>query len=135
VYVYKGEFGNESSVDAFNVYDNATVVFGAHTQAELTEEFDMDAVAIRSAIKVHGRDATVALNPIGNNAGRYTRNVSIYYGDYTDKDGGNTHGIWTEGNGITLNIYNSRSNPAYTVIRGDEADGNKVAGTQFYAGN
>ena len=135
VYVYKGEFGNESSVDAFNVYDNATVVFGAHTQAELTEEFDMDAAAIRSAIKVHGRDATVALNPIGNNAGRYTRNVSIYYGDYTDKDGGNTHGIWTEGNGITLNIYNSRSNPAYTVIRGDEADGNKVAGTQFYAGN
>lgn len=106
VFVYKGTFGSENTVDAFNVYDYANVVFGAYgtNNGNLTSATDYE-----SAIKMNGSSATIAANQLAyNTTTRKTSVINVYYGTYKKGD----KGIWNDGI-ATITIYNS--NFGYTT--------------------
>lgn len=116
VYVYAGEFGNSSSVDAFNIFDNATVIFGAYSESEATTRFDTNATEHNNAIKLNASNAPIAFNNLGDD-GKYKEYVYLYYGTYNSGNG-KLFGY----NDDNLKVYNSDSGSGYyTLVKATES--------------
>lgn len=88
VYVYAGEFGNTSSQDGFNVYDDVIIVFGAgdgnHFGTFASEQ--AKATYYRNSIIVHASNASIAANPLTQNKSSTRKSeIYVYYGTYNGK--------------------------------------------------
>lgn len=117
VYIYKGIFGIEKKgLDAFNVYTDAKVVFGAGGSN----------IADKNAIKVNSETTSIAVNAITNQTkggdDSHLPAVTVYYGTYN----GNMY-LDNVNLGITLtsenvrkiyNTYNTNTNVGYTLVDG-----------------
>ncbi len=127
VLIYKGEFGHEGDestgcVDAFNVYDDAEVVFGAGD----ANYFGASATAdtYKNAIKMYCFNASVAANSIVQNYNSSkTSNIYVYYGTYYAdfyRDGF----LWDSTIGVTTKfyVYNTGGSVGYTSITGKVID-------------
>ena len=79
--IYSGLFGNLNSQDGFNIYDYATVYFGAYTQSELDSRGYTTLQSRQKLITVYGKLFTLAVNPLLKDIGNYV-NVYVYYGQY-----------------------------------------------------
>ena len=116
VYVYAGEFGNSNSVDAFNIFDNATVIFGAYSESEATTRFGTNATEHNNAIKLNASNAPIAFNNLGDD-GKYKEYVYLYYGTYNSGNG-KLFGY----NDDNLKVYNSDSGSGYyTLVKAAES--------------
>ena len=117
VYVYAGVFGGSATVDAFNVYDFANVVFGAHpANTDINGDGVVNTADYRNAITMNGTGATIAANKLTQSNTFRAVNITIYYGQY-DR-GGEHGGIWNDGSFATINAYNTRADIGYTTIGG-----------------
>lgn len=110
VLVYAGTFGGTSTIDAFNVYDDAIVVFGAYGADYFGTA---DASTISGKIKMYCSGAAIAANGITQDSKVSeveTSSIYVYYGTY----GGY---FWNDGKAkTTYSIYNHNSNVGYTVV-------------------
>lgn len=83
VYIYKGTFGADSgNLDAFNVYDDVNIVFGAYN-ADAPEIKNNDASTIQGLITLKSTTTSIAANSITNTYSDKTTNIYIYYGTYS----------------------------------------------------
>lgn len=86
VYVYKGVFGlTAGTVDAFNVYDDVNIVFGAYSETQLS---GVSAQELRRYIVLNAQSASIAANSITQGGEPMSSVINIYYGTYTGKDKG-----------------------------------------------
>ncbi len=99
VYIYKGTFGHENTslVDGFNVYDLATVVFGATDYAS-SGTGGLDLLGL---INIYAQNATIAANKITYDGSYQKSFINIYYGNYVE---GTL--IYNEGNFAQIDAYN-----------------------------
>lgn len=128
VLIYKGEFGHEGGqytggcTDAFNVYDDAEVVFGAGD----ANYFGTGATAdtYKNAIKMYCWNASIASNSIvQSSSSRVNSNIYLYYGNYNA-------GFYRDPNLKISNssyttkfyVYNTGSSVGYTSISGTVID-------------
>lgn len=134
VLIYAGRFGNSSSIDSFNVYDDAKVVFGAGD----ANYFGSDATAqtYQDAIVTECSNAPIAVNRITQTANMKECKVYVYYGTYKGK-------IFYDDGNATYQTYNVQSTPQYTkcIYTASETGSFKILGNQnnttavFYSGN
>ncbi|MBQ7224863.1 MAG: hypothetical protein IJX06_04870 [Clostridia bacterium] len=129
VYIYSGVFGHEATydraapLDGFNVYDMATVIFGASGEIDGYDYSDYN-----DLIKIYCQNAPLAVNGITlNGTGKEDSYVDIYYGEY----GGKTLHSDAIGN---VYVYNTRQ--GYTTIPGERSAPVTIVNNspaQFYA--
>ena len=100
-YVYRGTFGNPSGSDAFNIYDLANVIFGAHNGTH--EDSPQDAAEYQAAINLYGKWTSIAMNNITNNNIAIEPTVTVYYGTY-DNNGNLPYSVF---NANCLTVYNT----------------------------
>lgn len=83
VYIYKGTFGSANgNLDAFNVYDDVNIVFGAY-KAEAPEIKNNNASTIQGLITLNSTNASIAANSITYNSSSVKKaEIRIYYGTY-----------------------------------------------------
>lgn len=130
VLIYKGTFGHATSLDAFNVYDDAEVIFGAGGA-----DYFSSATEYQDAIVAICKNACIAVNRITQTDNWIEVKVYVYYGTYS----GST--FYNDGN-ATYKTYNIQSTPQYTkyIYTGGES-GFSIQGNQnnttaiFYSGN
>ena len=104
-YIYRGTFGNPKGADAFNAYDMATVVFGAHDSTYASTAADYQA-----AIQLHGMWTSIAMNMITNTeTACIPPDVTVYYGKY------NNNGIsqWGESPNDLYSVYGAEALTIY----------------------
>lgn len=131
VYIYKGTFGNSGSVDSFNVYDNAIVVFGAGGK----DYFGKTATAddFKNAIVLNASNASIAANGIAQNSkSNEIAKIYVYYGTYNGKC------TWLDGychSGTFYKTYNRQLGYTYAsyVIHSDVEDNTTTV--VFYSQN
>ena len=130
VLVYGGQFGNANTKfhDGFNVYDYANVVFGAYSQSELQAAADRLGITYSEFIDIYALTANIALNNLTAGDSRMVSNIYIYYGNYSKGTSDSTtsrDGIYFDTNNIhkdtRVYIFNTKSNPKYTVIPDSKA--------------
>lgn len=134
VLIYAGRFGNSSSIDSFNVYDDAKVVFGAGD----ANYFGSDATVqtFQDAIVTECSNAPIAVNRITQTDNMKECKVYVYYGTYKGKR------FYNDGN-ATYQTYNVQSTPQYTkcIYTASETGSFTILGNQknttavFYSGN
>lgn len=138
VFVYAGIFGHgdgdteTSSVDAFNVYDDAQVVIGAggSNYFSTKEEF-------QNAIVMRCWSAPIAANRITNGTDYKQSIINVYYGTYYGKTFYNDKSV------AVYTTYNTNDSIAYTVCKYTGTDSGSfsiagedtTAGLTFYGGN
>lgn len=110
VLIYAGTFGNTTCMDAFNVYDDAIVVFGAYGADYFGTA---DAATISGKIKMYCNNAAIAANGITQDpyvSQVKTSKIYVYYGTY----GGY---FWNDGKAKTTYLtYNYKSSVGYVVL-------------------
>lgn len=127
VLIYKGEFGHEGGqnsggcTDAFNVYDDAEVVFGAGG----ANYFGAGATAdtYKNAIKMYCWNASIAANSIVySTTSRVNSNIYVYYGTYSAQFYRDPN--LKNGSSYTTRfyVYNSGASVGYTSITGTVID-------------
>lgn len=80
VYIYEGTFGSSVGCrDAFNVYDDVYIVFGAYKSSELDKMSDDE---IKNLIKLYASQASIAANSITNTTSSKNSEIYVYYGTY-----------------------------------------------------
>lgn len=139
VLVYAGIFGHgngdteTSSVDAFNVYDDAQVVIGAGGSDYFStkEEF-------QNAIVMRCWSAPIAANRITNDTDYKQSTINVYYGTYYGKTFYNDKSV------AVYTTYNTNDSIAYTICHytGSDSGSFSIAGeekknpaAEFYGGN
>jgi len=100
-YVYRGTFGNPSGSDAFNIYDLANVIFGAHNGTH--EDSPQTLEEYKNAIQLYGAWTSIAMNNITNNNIAIEPTVTVYYGTY-DNNGNLPYSVF---NANCLTVYNT----------------------------
>ena len=90
--------------DAFNIYDDAKVVFGAGDSNYFSTVSEFN-----NSIKLLSGKTSIAVNKITQATSQRTAYIYVYYGDYS---GGN---MWNDGNG-DYKTYNTRL--GYTSVTG-----------------
>lgn len=128
VYIYKGTFGSsDGNLDAFNVYDDVKIVFGAYGKAELDNMYT-DAKAVSEAIKLNSTETSIAVNAITYSSYSKHSDVYVYYGSYNGK-------MYIDPNmDATYYTYNTSVGDGsgnYTVCTGD-VKGNQNNGTAVW---
>ncbi len=103
VYIYKGSFGHENTnlEDGFNVYDMATVIFGATDYSGQNIQTGNDSPLLDD-INIYAKSATIAANKITYNGSYERAYIEIYYGNYVE---GSL--LYNEGNGASILVYNT----------------------------
>lgn len=118
VYVYAGEFGHAASggkaasVDAFNIYDNATVIFGAYSETDATALFGTDATKHNDAIKLYASSAAIAFNHLGRDYA-YSEYAYLYYGTYNQ---GSKGLFGSNTNNLKVHNYDGDAND-FTLVK------------------
>lgn len=85
VYIYKGTFGaNSGNLDAFNVYDDVKIIFGAYTKEELNKNYPNNKESVISElIKLNSSTTSIAANSITYNSNSQKNSyIYVYYGTY-----------------------------------------------------
>ncbi len=124
VYIYEGIFGSSSGAhDAFNVYDDTNIIFGAYTEKELSEKYTEDnyeqvkELIVLNGTSSNGFKASIALNPITNNSdSTKTTNIYIYYGTYNLS-------MYFDPNIQGKSSYTSYNVNKYTICNGTQDSG------------
>ncbi len=128
VYIYKGTFGGENAgLDAFNVYTDANVVFGAGGSSYFGADADAD--TFKQKIVLNSGTSSIAVNAITNQTGGGDRShlpsVTVYYGIYK----GNMYCDST--NFGTSNLYSTYNvKTGYTKVT-QIKDGVEITGTIY----
>ena len=106
VLIYAGTFGStrDNLWDAFNIYDDAIVVFGAGDSNYFSTVSEFN-----NSIKLLSGKTSIAVNRITQYTSQRTAYIYVHYGDYS---GGN---MWDDGNG-DYETYNTRL--GYTSVTG-----------------
>ena len=106
VLIYAGTFGStrDNLWDAFNIYDDAIVVFGAGDSNYFSTVSEFN-----NSIKLLSGKTSIAVNRITQYTSQRTAYIYVHYGDYS---GGN---MWNDGNG-DYETYNTRL--GYTSVTG-----------------
>ena len=106
VLIYAGTFGSTRANlwDAFNIYDDAIVVFGAGDSNYFSTVSEFN-----NSIKLLSGKTSIAVNRITQSTSQRTAYIYVHYGDYS---GGN---MWNDGNG-DYETYNTSL--GYTSVTG-----------------
>ncbi len=128
VLVYSGTFGDENSLDSFNVYDDAIVVFGAHGKEyfnNATANAISSTITMNSKLDQYGKSgATIAVNAITqNSSNRVASTIYVYYGTYNGY-----FYLDTECNS-TYYTYNYSSAVGY--VQYNDTSGREIKGDQY----
>lgn len=87
VYIYKGTFGQSGgNLDAFNVYDDVNIVFGAYKEEELNNIYGStnEISSINNAIKLNSTKTSIAANSITYDSSSTIKSqIYVYYGTYS----------------------------------------------------
>lgn len=130
VYIYKGSFGSSGgNLDAFNVYDDVKIVFGAYGKAELDSMYT-DAKAISEAIKLNSTTTSIAVNAITDSSSSTRHSdVYVYYGSYN----GNMYlAPKMEAAYYTYNTSVGDGSGSYYTVYTGEVEGNQNNGTEVW---
>lgn len=135
VYIYKGTFGKGTeNTDAFNIYDDVEIVFGAYTKNELDGMFT-EKEDIQKAISLNAKAASIAMNTITQSSSSVKESrVYIYYGTYNGKFYHDTDYDKTgKFNYYTYNL--SESSGSYTVVNGNVLGDQNNTSATWFSGN
>lgn len=126
VYIYKGSFGsNEGNLDAFNVYDDVKIVFGAYTKNDL-DAMNLSATEVAAMINLNSTKTSIAANSITYNSSSIkSSEIYVYYGTY--------NGImYLETSIIKTQYYNTYNcNLKYTICNTVLGDKNNTTAEWF----
>lgn len=135
VYIYKGTFGSKTgSQDAFNVYDDVNIVFGAYTEEELNNYSSVN--DIQQLIVLNAINASVAANCITNNYNSHKKsNILIYYGTYNGSSSINMY-LDPYFGSCSWKTYNTNANAGpYTHSNGSTQGNQNNTSKQYFSGS